>query len=463
MNHAPRALLFAVALLGACGGAPARESAAPSGVRPAEVRAFEELEEEVLRDLAALDRRVAMRARITPREEDLRRVALGALLAEDPSLAVVDGAIDPFSFEARARGLAAVQAKIASTPRDLPRTAVGMTPTPAFERELLARLVRGEVLRLEEEKKLPRSASALVRAIAETWSPPTTPEQIAERERWIARRLEEVREAMGQASLDAVRARELDDALDAVEHLLDAPGFQAATAELVRVREALEAQGSRPAEGAVSEWPDVAARMKIHLGVAASPEELDRALAATAKDLHARAEAALAAANVDRTELVERLAKIAFAPGPCVDAVPGSRVRSMSAAPERAPACHLRHVVASASDDASRAIALAGMHDHVVVARWALAVATGTAAIGETTRKHPLFALASPDTQARLERIAQARPVMAIAAGEAVRILLADAEPASRARTWNSLGDIPLDIARTELVLPPVDAKQAAR
>jgi hypothetical protein len=154
--------------------------------------------------------------------------------------------------------------------------------------------------------------------------------------------------------------------------------------------------------------------------------------------------------------LVTRLASVVFAPKDCIDAVPGSRVRSMAAPPERAAGCHLRHLVAATEDDSSRGIALAAMHDHVVVAQWALDVAGGKGALAEATRAHPLFALAEPEAQARLERIAQARPVVAIGAGEVVRVLLIS-DPEQQARAWNALGDVPLDIAAARLQLRPAD------
>jgi hypothetical protein len=439
--------LLLVACGGGAGGPTASTSAGSSGSssqgEAARVRAFEQGEDEILRDLATLDRRIAQRARLAPRESDLQRVAMGALFADEPSLAMIEGAIDPFSFDARARGLAGVRKKIEALPADLPGKAQGMTPTPAFERELLTRLVDEESLRLEEERVLPRSASALFRGIVETWPPTratTTPETIAERDRWLSRRLGEVRAALGQGTLDATRARELDDTLDALEHLVDAPGFQKSTAELVRVRESLEAQGSGPPERAHSEWEDVARRIRAHLGTKPDPEQLDRDLDAAQKDLARRAKAVNA-----------RLSSVVFASGECVDAVPGSRLRSMAPPPERVPACHLRHFVALAQDEVARAIALAAMHDHVVVARWALDVARGRGTLAQATGRNTLLATPNPDQQARLERIAQARPVLAIGAGEAVRILLASSDPMKQARAWNELGDVPLDVAAEAL------------
>src|SRR5262249_39484109 len=155
------------------------------------------------------------------------RVTMAAVLREDPTMAVVDGAVDPFSFDARARGLELAKKKIAVLPHDATRPS---------ERDLLSGLVDAECVRLDEERMLPRSASALVRALVATWHPPKDEREAADGDRWLSRRLAELRETMAardsSRGLDPVRARELDDALDALEHLASTPGFAASTREL---------------------------------------------------------------------------------------------------------------------------------------------------------------------------------------------------------------------------------------
>lgn len=439
-------LLVAVAACGPAAPAAARPAAGPSD-ESGRSRTFERLEEEILGDLAAIDRRLAMRARITPSDDDLRRVAMAAMLREDPTVAVVDGAIDPFSFDARGRGLETAKQKISSLP------AIAET-NRASERELLSRLVGAEIVRLEEERALPRSASALVRAIVDTWHPPKTERELAEHDHWLARRLSDLGEAMATSrpadALDVVRARELDDALDALEHLTSTPGFTATTQELVRLRDALEGTGSRPADKAPSDWSPVARRLRAELGVSAPAEDLARDLAALETNLRTRAEQAVAAANLGRDALAAALERNVFVAGLCIDAVPGSHVRSMAAPPEREPACHLRHLVARAEDDTARAIALAAMHDHVIVAEWALDVARGASTIASAQSGHRLLVPILPDTRARYERIALARPLAAIGAAETARILV-EGDPKQRAAAWAVLGDVPLDIARKEL------------
>lgn len=432
----------------------------------AQVARFQSLEDEVLRDLAAIDRRVAARARIEPREEDLRRLTMGAMLAEDASLAVVDGTIDPFSFEARGRGLAAVKAKLATSAGPLPGSAPGMLPSPALEKELLGRLVEEEIVRLEEERGLPRSASALVRGVVETWQPPASQQQAAERDRWLARRLKEVsasiasaKNGAGAGSLDVVRARELDDALDALEHDAEASGLAHATAELVKLREVLEGLATRPAAGAASDWTWVARRMQTHLGLALAPEALDAKLASLERTLRAAAERAVTAAHLEGDALATHAAPLVFASGPCAVAVPGSRLRSMMPPPERASACRLRQAVASATDDASRAYTLVAMHDHVVVAQWALDVARGATTIAQATGKHRPLSRPGPDVTARWERVALARPTAAIGGGLAAGVLYGSGDAEANAKAWTVLGEVPLDVAQRELSAPTTPAR----
>jgi hypothetical protein len=400
--------------------------AAPPPRTPAPSRAaFDAGEEEVLRDLAAIDARLARRARLVPTEKDLERVTMAALLRDDAQFATIAGAIDPLSFDARARGLDAAKRKAAALPDVRP------------ERELLVRLVDEEVSRVDEERRLPRSSSALVRAITETWKPPGSEGEAASTDRWLARRLGEIRTSLARG-LDAIEARELDDALDALER--NAVGLSATTRELVELRETLEALGSQPTAAARSEWPVLALRVRAHLGIAGSDETLAAMLDAVAVETRKRVEA-----GPSTLDLGDRV----FAEGPCLDAVPGSRVRSLAAPEEREAACHLRHLVAASEDASARQVAMAVMHDHVVVATWALALARGTT-LASAAAKHRLFGTVAPAQRSRLERLATVRPLAALAAAETVRLLIAG-DPSERAKAWGAIGDVPFDVAQREL------------
>lgn len=353
----------------------------------------------------------------------MQRVTMEAMLREDPTIAVVGSNVDPFSFDARARGIALAREQARALPSG-----------PGRERELLTRLVASEASRLDEERHLPRSGSALVRAIVDGWDPPRDERDAADRDRWLARRLAELRVQLVKEPLDVVRARDLDDALDALERVVR--GLTGATQELVRVRDALE--GTPSPTAAASTWQLVAPRVEAHLGIKETDEELARILAETERDLRDRATTALAGRSATGT---------LFTTGPCRDMIPGSRIRSLEAPPEREAACQLRHAIRAEPDEA-RALAL--LHDHVAVAAWALAVARGRSTLAHAEGEyHLLVPVADPTLRSRYERIALARPVAALAAALTAR-LLAPA-PSARAAAWATLGDLPLDIAADEL------------
>jgi len=353
-----------------------------------------------------------------------------------------------------------VRTKLEASPLGLPASAAGPVAAPALERELLGRLVDAELTRLDEERALPRSASGLIRAIVETWRAPGTPTLAAERDRWLARRLDEViaavnatgeRPKTASAPLDVVRARELDDALDALEHVIEASGLALATARLVQLREVLETQGTRPPAAAISDWSVVARGLRAHLGLALTPELLDARLTAMEKDLREAATRAMAKAHATTDVAETKAAPLVFGRSPCESSVAGSRVRSLAPPPERAAACRLRTLQSAAGDDTARAMALVAMHDHVTVARWALDVARGTATIAQTTGKNRPLSAPGPDVIAKWERLALAQPAVAIGGGFAAGVLYGAGDPDGRAKAWSELGDVPLDIAEREL------------
>lgn len=414
----------------------------------AKTAAFAAAEDDVLHALAAADRRFALRSGVKAQTEDDGKLAMGALLAEDASLAAVDGAIDVFSFQARARAIAKAREGLAKVPRGAPQ------PT-AFEAELLGRVVGEETARLEEETRLPRSASSLLRAVVETWTPPSAPDKAAERDRWLSRRLAEVTKSIEEKPLllDVGRARELDDTLDALEHIVDQPGFGKTTAELVKLREKLEAQGARPPITASSDWDAVGKSVAAHLGISQPPDQLDGWLGEAQKQLRPRAEAAIEQAKITNDTLSARVASLLEPSGErCADAIEASVLRSLPPPPERVVACRLRHALASANDDTSRAIALVAMHDAIVIARWSVDIARGAATLVETSGRRRPLSRPAPDIAAHWERIALARPAVAIGGGlGAVALYGTKGDEADRAKKWSQLGDMPIDIAIREL------------
>lgn len=424
-------VLFAA--LAACGP---RDPAATPEDPAAAARKTMEIEAVVLRDLAAVDARLAARAHIDPDDGDLRKVVMAAVLAEEAGLGIVDGRIDTFSFDARRRGIAAAREKLAALPRH---------PSVSFEREVATRLVEEESARLEEERDLPRSASILVRGLVETWTPPPSPQAMGERDQWLARRLADVRRSIEEPSarpLDLSRARELDDALDALERLSSAAILPASTAELVKLRNTLEERASGKSLPAIEL---LRKSVQVHLGVPL--EGLDQRLGVAQAKLHRLATEAIATVPVDDDPVGGKVAALVIDTPPCSDKIDGSLVRSMNPPVERSAACVLRHALAS---EVERPFAWAAMHDSVVIARWALGVAQGET-LASVTAKHRPVSRPTPDLVAKMERLTQARPVAAIGAGVAAALLVEGADPVARARAWSALGDVPFDVAARNL------------
>ena len=112
--------------------------------------------------------------------------------------------------------------------------------------------------------------------------------------------------------LELEGARELDDALDALEHAVDAPGFAGANAELVKLRDELEKVASRRttaiASGRASEEGEVANALRMHVGIAMDFESLDVALSAAAKRLRERVTRVMGEAGLSPDRVAARAA-----------------------------------------------------------------------------------------------------------------------------------------------------------
>lgn len=401
-------------------------------------------EDVLLRRLAAVDARLARRAGVTANEADLQKNALGAILHEDTGARVVDGGLDVFSFDARARGIQAARG-------DVDGWTYALEGDAALERDLLRRLLAEEEARVKEESDLPRAASTLVRGMVESWSPPATPQAMAERDAWVARRLDDLRGSLKDGALTTFEANELDDELDALEHATSS-GFPASSAALTKLR--LAAGDVKPAKEPRGRADLARAGATVHLGLSVAPEtfaELER-VEHTLREAIKKATASMAEADVGATEQAA-VAEV-LVEGRCGEAV-ASRVRAMVPPPERAAACGAVHVAAEAHDAASRLRALMALHADVVVALWAKAIHFGPDAPYHAARQwRPVMTL-SEEREVRLLRVAAVRPVAAIGAGWAVAMLATGPRGvdgiADRAEAWSGFGDAPLDVVATHL------------
>ena len=467
----------ALALAGCAGGVhPAGSPSpprAPAADRREEAVRLDEGVGRAFVQIAVTDPRFARRLATPPSEDELRAAAVKALAEGDPDVSVRDGVLDFFSFTARGRALDEAQRTIGRTPAPATDTRAEGAPLarPYLERELALRVLAEETARLDEERSLPRGASGLVRGIVETWAPPGAPRQAAERDEWLAKRLDQIRDSLGRSPLPRDALLELDDSLDPIERLAvpeELPSSARAVAQL-RVRLG-EVPGS--AGGA-----DDARQRRLESGIIAhlglnrgarelSPrilaaEQATRALATWAiKRVTARADG-----HADERTVAKRAEALTLAPGKC-DASPSeSRVRAMAPPSERAAICGSLRALHDAADDAGRAAALVALHDATVVALWALALhQEGVSPEGAIASAHPFFG-AQPEREARLLRFAEANPVAAIGTGVAAELLtrtgtLEGAMAASR--QWLAFGDAPLDVVERELFPRPLPTESAA-
>ena len=400
-------------------------------------------EDALLHQLAAVDARIAKRAHIAPSEAELRKTAVGAILHEDTSAKLVEGALDVFSFDARARGIDGAR-------RDLASWSYPVDGDAALERDLVARLVAEEDARLAEERDLPRSASTLVRGMVESWAAPADADAAKDRDAWVTRRLDELRATLRDGALTMFEANELDDELDALEKLT-AAGYPSSAAALTRLR--LAAGDVKPAKEPLGRPDVVRAGAKVHLGLVADAQtvaELER--------VEGELRAAIKEATAGKTEAQVRALEQAAADGVLVEASCAesperpSRMRALAPPPERAAACGAVRLAAASvasgatPDDAVRA--LMSLHGDVVVALWATAIHFGPDAPYHAARRwRPVMTL--PDArEVRLLRVAAVRPVAAIAAGWAVVMMEKDGARGigERGRAWSAFGDAPLDV-----------------
>ena len=393
-------------------------------------------EDALLGDLAAVDARLARRTGMVAKESDVRKNVMGAILAEDATLEVGDeGALDLFSFEARARGLEAASQRARGWTYPLAKDG-------ELERRLLVRLIDEEKARVGEEKSLPRSASELVRGVVACWVPPANQEAGAERDKWLARRLSDVQASLKDGALTKFEANELDDSLDALERLTT--GYGESSVAMARLRVALDQV--KPASVPAHDGEAVQRGVRTHLGLATDTAMFTR-LERAEKELRK----VLSASNAGRSEADMRgieaeALKNVLVEGRCQGN--GSRLRSRTPPPERAFVCGSLRRMADAASAPTRTAALMALHTELVVALWTSPIHFGQDNPYRAANKlRPLMPI-PPEREVRLLRVAAVRPVAALAVGWAA-VLLTEAGPdaaAARANRWLSFGDAPLDI-----------------
>lgn len=399
-----RTLAFALALsLYACGGA------APVAKPPVVVAGpdFARDEDRVLRLLASADGRFAARAGIVSDESELRGAGVQAILSEDTTTVMEGGRADLFSFDTRARALDAATKMLAQYTQNDRQN--------GLEIERLKYTLEAERARLAYERELPAGAAPLFVGLAATWPVNAPPADAEQHDARLAKRFEQVMAALGSISPEV--RDELEASLDPIEAKLS-PAYAKSQIALVRLR--------------------------VRLGetrVDAAPKT---------SNVDASLEPRLRALEKRLRELAAPLAKHAPPPAPStlpckLTGSPGTTLGRMIAPPERQRVCVIVKTLASAPVDPLVAMSL---HDDVVVALWALAIASGLAPSAATGGPRPM-AETSPHQEASWTRRAALHPGEAIDTALAIDWILSD--PQKNASAWDSFGDAPIDLAIREL------------
>jgi hypothetical protein len=457
VRRLPASLVACALLPAGCAsaGTPVRAPSGAAGPTPAAERAqtteLAQVEDAAIGWMAAADPRLAARANASGPDEVLARVGMDAVLAEDAAAVIRGSSLDLFAFRGRAHALDEAAKAVATFAGALPEVGPLGSPLarPRLERELLERLIAEERARTNDEAKLGDASGELVRGIVATWTPPSRPQEIPDRDVWISKHLLEVRDSLRDPARLSGPA-DLDLALYPLERLLAPLQYPRGTAALVQVRLAMDAD--MRAVPKLRDPATVARVVKVHLGMDVDTAGLPARLERLEARLHDLAERALDQAGADARSGIEAKAReLLMVEGPCPP-VTDTRVRAMAPPPERAAVCGaLRALI----DEAPPA-ALVTLHDDVLLA---LAAVMPAPPARTGLLSHP-----EDDVVDALQRLGRERPVVVLGVALAAELLYADDGSPERLAAWRALGEVPLDVAARELALVrPASPSPSAR
>jgi hypothetical protein len=443
-----RALLPCALLVVACGAPatsvhePGMVAAAPRDDGRAATTSLQQVETTALGWMSAADPRLAVRTGVTAPPDVLEKIGMAAVLAEDATAKVRGGSLDLFAFPARTRALAEATREVEALHDDLPEAGPLGTELkrPRLERELLVRVLEEERLRAEDEVRLGDAAGDLIRAIVATWTPPAAPQDVQDRDAWIAKHLLEIRESL-RDSAPRTGPPDLDVPLYPLERLLASLQYPRGTAALAQLRIALD-QDRRAIPGVES--PDRIARtVREHLGLSLDLTTIPAQFASLEARLRAEVEHRLAPLDdAGRRSTIARARELLYVEGTCPPVV-DSPVRSMAPPPERAAICGALRAL---SDETTRVAAIVALHDEVQLSLAALSSSP-------PPRTSLLCGPANEDVD-DLRRMARERPAVALGPALAAQIAFAQGVSDARITAWRDLGEVPLDVLARELGAP---------
>lgn len=421
---------------GCAGTGPAHIQAASVDDKGADTRQFETLRERVLSAVAKSDRRLAKR---------LGMGSQGVSLLFDENRAPAElSAL--FEFDRRQKTLEMERAELARV------NASGVSGA----RDALLRFLDEELARVDQERDLPRGASAMVRSLSIDLPVRESREEDQRSEdQALAATLDHLRTSLdGGVAIGPMQLAELDDSLDLLEKRTGA--LSVTPGAVARFRVALSAAHAAPKE-AILPWDVTSGRISRFAGPV--PDDLEKRL----EEAHARLASALAPTLPREREQRERLLSSAVAmllasgecpepgtPGPAGAAMNEPRVR---APVERRGMCALLSALADPSSG-NDGVALLAADLALDLGRWSLAVHRSQRSprdVFASAHAHSV-ALDELDT-AHVFRFAMGHPTEAITLAWAVSLVAVD--PMKRSAKWLSYGAIRPDEAM-RLLGPPL-------
>lgn len=407
-----RARVCAIALVitGAGCGAPAAVGGASEMGGPSREGAESTVESSRQRAFAAVarvDRRLARRLGMKPQGTDL-------LFVENRAPAELAALFD---FDVRAKVLLEQRTRAASD-------------------RALTRLLGEEMARVEAERDLPRSASAIVRTLAlDLPIDDTREEDVRSEDEALAATLDRLRGTLRDGALGALQLAELDDALDPLEkrttRLVATPGA------IARLRVALTSLEASPNES-IAPWEVTRPRVELFVGPLSSPSELARNLEVAHAALAPHIASALPKERNDRERLTSSAVEMLLS---SARQCPDAGVADVQAPIERRGLCSLLGALSK-----NEAVALIAADVALDLARWSLAIHHARVDVTKAfANKHAHVPVDESDG-AHLFRFALGHPIEAISLGLAAGMVARD--PQKMAAAWLAKGPLRPDEAR---------------
>jgi hypothetical protein len=473
-------LCGSIALVCACAGAPPRTYSATFTDRDIRIesyaKSFRSAEPALLANLASETR---MLARMTPKPT-VDQIASRDDVPFGAGVWLARGFIDPFLFSDRETALSRVRStfETAALPDDpaLRAEALGMRVMGAdagdrpgmprrmgppahleplfvqlrLEQGAFRRFFEAEAARLERERRLPKAAADLVRALVLAWPLMPGSGELQNVESMVSWRLQNLDEALGPNTLSAAERDDLRDALSELAPRVTR--MPKVTAELVKLTKTLDAMWVTPF--ALEDEREMDQDVTLFVGAPLPFDALDGAFESAARAFETQATSGLSVLDGQAGERVRERAKhVLFAAPACLPRSPVHSPLDLAPPDERAWSCSLLHALDETKTEEAEIAADLAWHDAIVVAQWAVSthgpVRSEAAARAHAKLMLPLSAAES----ARLMGLAKARPMRAIAVGVAAAIVMKDgaAHAQARAHHWRGIGDAPMDLIAAAL------------